>query len=122
MRLAVDRLVDRVDADLDDEEGEVLESYRMFAHDRGWLERIRDVIRSGITAEAAVERIKNDTRQRMAKVRDPYLRERLADLEDLAYRLLQHLSGVHLVKRLLDLIESDALRQEPLQRQPTLAV
>jgi phosphotransferase system enzyme I (PtsP) len=94
MRQAVDRLVDRVDADLDDEEGEVLESYRMFAHDRGWLERIRDVIRSGITAEAAVERIKNDTRQRMAKVRDPYLRERLADLEDLAYRLLQHLSGV----------------------------
>ena len=94
MRLAVDRLVDRVDASLDDEEGEVLESYRMFAHDRGWMERIRDQIQGGLSAEAAVERIKNETRQKMAKVRDPYLRERLADLEDLAYRLLQHLSGV----------------------------
>ena len=94
MRRAVDRLVDRVDASLDDEEGEVLESYRMFAHDRGWMERVRDQIRGGLSAEAAVERIKNDTRQKMGKVRDPYLRERLADLEDLAYRLLQHLSGV----------------------------
>ncbi len=93
MRRAVDRMLARMDKNLDDEQGEVLESYRMFAHDRGWLERIRDVINSGLTAEAAVERIKNDTHQRMMKVRDPYIRERLADLEDLAYRLLQHLSG-----------------------------
>ncbi len=70
---------------------EVFETYRMFAQDRGWLERIREAIRGGLTAEAAVQRVQRDTRQRMAKVRDPYIRERYADLEDLGNRLLQHL-------------------------------
>ncbi|MBV8131927.1 MAG: phosphoenolpyruvate--protein phosphotransferase, partial [Alphaproteobacteria bacterium] len=71
----------------------VLETYRMFAADRGWVSRIADAIRSGLTAEAAVQKVRDETRTRMIQINDPYLRERLLDLEDLANRLQQHLSG-----------------------------
>jgi phosphotransferase system enzyme I (PtsP) len=80
-------------AEDDGEHHEVLATYRMFAEDRGWLNRIAETVRSGLTAEAAVQKVQNDTRARMAKAKDPYLRERLSDLEDLANRLLQHLLG-----------------------------
>ncbi len=72
---------------------DILESYRMIAADRGWLARIREAINSGLTAEAAVIRVQDDLRQRMSQIADPYLRERLQDFDDLAYRLLNHLAG-----------------------------
>jgi phosphotransferase system enzyme I (PtsP) len=65
----------------------------MFAADRGWLQRMTDAVRSGITAEAAVQKVLDDTRVRMHQISDPYIRERLLDLEDLANRLQQHLAG-----------------------------
>ena len=72
---------------------DILRAYRMIAEDRGWLGRTREAIRSGLTAEAAVAKIQNDTRARMSQVADPYIRERLQDLTNLAYRLIEHLSG-----------------------------
>lgn len=72
---------------------DVLEAYRMFAYDRGWAQRIREAVGTGLTAEAAVERVQNDTRARMLRQTDPYLRERLHDLDDLSNRLLRVLSG-----------------------------
>jgi phosphotransferase system enzyme I (PtsP) len=75
------------------EHSDILETYRMFAEDRGWLGRIREAVRSGLTAEAAVQKVRDDTRARMKQISDPYVRERLADLEDLANRLQHHLSG-----------------------------
>ena len=72
---------------------EVLETYRLFAHDRGWNRGLEEAVRSGLTAEAAVERARWEHRARLKEARDPYLRERLHDLEDLADRLLRHLSG-----------------------------
>ena len=48
---------------------------------------------TGLTAEAAVERVQSDTRARMLRQTDPYLRERLHDLDDLANRLLRQLLG-----------------------------
>jgi phosphotransferase system enzyme I (PtsP) len=74
-----------------EEHMEVLEAYRMFAEDRGWLSRIREGIRSGLSADASVAKALSDTRARMDQIADPYLRERILDMEDLAYRLLQHL-------------------------------
>jgi phosphotransferase system enzyme I (PtsP) len=44
------------------EHRDVLETYRMFAHDRGWLRRLREAVMTGLTAEAAVERVQNDAR------------------------------------------------------------
>ncbi len=72
---------------------EVLESYRMLAHSRSWNHSLQEAVRSGLTAEAAVERVRSEHRARMGQARDPYLRERVHDLEDLNDRLLRHLTG-----------------------------
>ncbi|MNX47564.1 Phosphoenolpyruvate-protein phosphotransferase [compost metagenome] len=72
---------------------EVLETYRMFADDRGWNRSLEEAVRSGLTAEAAVDRVRNEHRARFASARDPYIRERLHDFEDLANRLLRVLAG-----------------------------
>ncbi len=71
----------------------MLEATRLVAADDGWVKRVADAIGSGLTAEAAVVRVASDLRDRMRRITDPYLRERLADLEDLAARLLQALDG-----------------------------
>jgi len=76
---------------------EVLEAYRLFANDRGWLRLMREPINTGITAEAAVDHVQSDARARMLRSRDPYLRERLHDLDELANRLLHQLAGQDLV-------------------------
>ena len=75
------------------EHRDVLAAHRRFAEDRGWLRRIGEAIDGGLAAEAAVQKVLDDTRARMRQILDPYLGERLADLEDLAYRLLRHLTG-----------------------------
>ena len=72
---------------------DVLETYRMFAHDRGWNRSLEEAVRSGLTSEAAVERVRSEHRVRLGAARDAYLRERLHDLEDLADRLLRVLAG-----------------------------
>lgn len=92
MHSAIDDLIAASDIAHSGEHREVLETYRLIAEDRGWLGRIREAIHSGLTAEAAVLRVQDDTRARMAQVTDPYLRERLNDFEDLTNRLLQHLT------------------------------
>ncbi len=78
---------------LEDAPREVLETYRLFAYDRGWKERMRAATQSGLTAEAAVEQVQLENRARMSQIKDPYLRERMHDLDDLSNRLLRHLSG-----------------------------
>ena len=93
MHSALDELFAASDLADGGEHKDVLETYRMFAQDVGWIARIGEAIRSGLTAEAAVQKVHEDTRARMGQVSDPYLRERLHDLEDLANRLLQHLAG-----------------------------
>lgn len=75
------------------EHRDVLETYRMIAEDVGWLRRIGEAINTGLTAEAAVQKVSDEIHARMSQVSDPYLRERVHDLEDLADRLLQHLTG-----------------------------
>ncbi|MET0366892.1 MAG: phosphoenolpyruvate--protein phosphotransferase [Methylobacterium sp.] len=93
VRSAIDALVERGDRIGTAESREVLETVRMFAHDQGWLRRMREAVASGLTAEAAVERVQSDNRARMLRQSDPYLRERLHDLDDLANRLLRALIG-----------------------------
>ncbi len=93
MRASIDELVERGDVAHTGEHRDVLETFRMFAHDQGWLRRMREVVLTGLTAEAAVERVQSDTRAKMLRQTDPYLRERLHDLDDLANRLLRTLVG-----------------------------
>jgi phosphotransferase system, enzyme I, PtsP len=93
LRSAIDEMLKTEDTLITGETRDVLEAYRMFAHDRGWLSKLREAVMSGLTAEAAVERVQNDTRARMLRLTDPLLRDRLHDLDDLANRLLRHLTG-----------------------------
>ncbi|MDB2438615.1 phosphoenolpyruvate--protein phosphotransferase [Hellea sp.] len=93
LRASVDAMVAGDTAKLSRASKEIYETYRMFAYDRKWVKRLREAVHSGLTAEAAVERVRNEHRARLMKSRDPYLRARLHDLEDLANRLLRALSG-----------------------------
>ena len=77
MQQAIDQLVDASRGLGPGEHRDIIEAYRMFAADRGWLGRIADAVRSGLTAEAAVQKVRDDTKSRMMQVTDPYLRERL---------------------------------------------
>ena len=93
MQRSIDRMLSSSELAHGGEHRDILETYRMFAEDRGWLGRIREAVESGLTAEAAVQKVRDDTRARMKQITDPYIRERLTDLEDLANRLQHHLSG-----------------------------
>ena len=97
MRASVDALIDSSDDAGEGEHRDVLEAFRMIAHDRGWLRRLREAVTSGLTAEAAVERVQNDARAKLQRQTDPYLRDRLHDLTDIANRLLHQLAGQSLV-------------------------
>ncbi|HTT97599.1 MAG TPA: phosphoenolpyruvate--protein phosphotransferase [Rhizomicrobium sp.] len=93
LRESVDLMLDSSELDLTGEGREVIEAYRLFAYDQGWRQRMRDAVRTGLTAEAGVERVQDDMRLRVQRFNDSVLRERAHDLDDLARRLLRHLSG-----------------------------
>jgi phosphotransferase system enzyme I (PtsP) len=93
LRDAIDAMLAAEDQAITGESRDVLEAYRMYAHDRGWIARLREAVNTGLTAEAAVERVQNDMLARMSRMTDPLVRERLHDVDDLANRLLRHLAG-----------------------------
>src|SRR6476659_6916939 len=90
---SIDNMMERGDMARAGEHREVLEAFRMFAHDHGWRRRLDEALLTGLTAEAAVQRVRNDTRARMLRQTDPHARERLHDIDDLSNRLLILLSG-----------------------------
>ncbi|GGO92271.1 phosphoenolpyruvate--protein phosphotransferase [Stakelama pacifica] len=93
MRDQIDRMSSQAEFGVGGEHEEVLETYKMFAYDEGWARRINEAIDSGLTAEAAIERVQQRTRMRMREIGDPLLRDRMHDLEDLSNRLIRIVSG-----------------------------
>ena len=89
----IDTMMERGDMARAGEHREVLEAFRMFAHDHGWRRRLDEALLTGLTAEAAVQRVRNDTRARMLRMPDPYARDRLHDIDDLSNRMLRILAG-----------------------------
>ena len=77
----------------DPEIRELLEADLMLACDKGWREKIERQISEGLSAEAAVQTVRETLRSRMKAVSNDYIRTRLLDLDDLSYRLLAHLTG-----------------------------
>ncbi len=75
-----------------DASGEIMAAYRLIAADAGWLKRVSAMIEGGFSAEAAVMRVMAELRERMRRISDPYLRERLVDIEDLGNRLVMQLA------------------------------
>ncbi|ESQ85971.1 peptidase [Asticcacaulis sp. AC466] len=96
---AIDTLREQIDQMFEGTHGlagptfDVLETYRMFAHSTSWVRNLVEAVRNGLTAEAAVDRVRNEQRAKLNNARDAYMRERLHDLEDLANRLLRVLAG-----------------------------
>ncbi|CTQ33524.1 putative PEP-binding protein [Jannaschia rubra] len=90
LRGTVDRMLSQVSGDR--AQTEVIQAFRMFAYSRSWLRRMEEDINAGLTAEAAVEKEQTAARTRMDGA-DAYLRDRLADLDDLSNRLLRLLTG-----------------------------
>ena len=93
MREQIDNMTREAEFGTAGEHQEILETYQMFAYDEGWSRRINEAIDSGLTAEAAIERVQQRTRARMREIDDPLLQERMHDLEDLSNRLLRIVSG-----------------------------
>jgi len=93
MREQIDRIAREAEFGVGGEHEEVLATYKMFAYDEGWARRINEAIDSGLTAEAAIERVQQRTRMRMRQIDDPLLADRMHDLEDLSNRLLRIVSG-----------------------------
>ena len=93
MREQIDNMAGQAEFGMGGEHEEVIETYKMFAYDEGWSRRINEAIDSGLTAEAAIERVQQRTRQRMREISDPLLADRMHDLEDLSNRLLRIVSG-----------------------------
>jgi phosphotransferase system enzyme I (PtsP) len=89
----IDNMLERGDMARAGEHREVLEAFRMFAHDHGWRRRLDEAMLTGLTAEAAVQRVRNDTRARMLRMPDTHARDRLHDIDDLSNRLLRLLAG-----------------------------
>jgi phosphotransferase system enzyme I (PtsP) len=73
---------------------DVLETFIMLASDPSWEQKLKHGVRAGLSADAAVERVRGEHRAKFNATRDQYLRERLHDFEDLDNRLLRALAGV----------------------------
>ncbi|HEV7690736.1 MAG TPA: phosphoenolpyruvate--protein phosphotransferase [Hyphomonadaceae bacterium] len=93
LRASIDAMLTRAGPVLFGDSRDVLETYRLFAHDPSWEARLVEAVRTGLSAEAAVDRVRREHRARLESARDSMMRERLHDLEDLENRLLRMLDG-----------------------------
>jgi phosphotransferase system enzyme I (PtsP) len=93
MREQIDAMTNAAEFGTGGEHHEVLETYKMFAYDEGWARRINEAIDSGLTAEAAIERVRQRMQTRMRQIDDALLQDRMHDLDDLSNRLLRIVSG-----------------------------
>ncbi len=74
------------------EEREIFETYWLFLNDADWWHRVELAIDTGLTAEAALQKIVDETVEKMRLIVDPYLREKTRDFQDLAGSLMRALS------------------------------
>ncbi|MBZ6377760.1 phosphoenolpyruvate--protein phosphotransferase [Pacificimonas flava] len=93
MRGQIDDMLGKAEFAAPGDHDDILETYKMFAYDEGWIRRITEAIENGLTAEAAIERVQMKTRRRLREAKDPFFAERLHDLDDLSNRLLRIVSG-----------------------------
>lgn len=94
LQQSVDQLITESGLEEGSDHREILESYRLFSQDRGWIDRIIEAIHTGLTAEAAVRKVQEELHARLSQIASPYIQERVHDLEDLSERLLYHLQGI----------------------------
>ncbi len=89
----VESMIAKTFYDETNESMEVFEAYQMFARDKGWRKRMEASIERGLAAAVAVEKEQSETRVRMSRLADPYIRDRLHDLDDISNRLIRILTN-----------------------------
>lgn len=83
--------------DTKSEQSGILETYLMFVHDKGWLQKMKQEIENGLTAEAAVLKVCAEMVRRMELTNDSYIKERIHDFRDLTSRIIRLLHGKQLI-------------------------
>ncbi len=102
LRASIDSLLSSDASRLGNDPLDIMEAYRMLANDPGWANRLADGIKAGLSAEASVDRARREHRAKLESARDPYLKARLNDLEDLDNRLLRILGGADDISHLAE--------------------
>jgi phosphotransferase system enzyme I (PtsP) len=95
LQKSVDTLLDNPYISENKTHADIMETYKMFTQDQGWLNSLIQAVHTGLTAEAAVKKVLEDLHVRLQAAKNPYIRQRIEDLEDISTRLLHHLCGVH---------------------------
>jgi phosphotransferase system enzyme I (PtsP) len=106
LQQSVDAMITQSGLEEGSDHREILESYRLFSQDRGWIDRIVEAIHTGLTAEAAVRKVQEEMHARLSQITSAYIQERVHDLEDLSERLIYHLQGIEPTAAQGDLPES----------------
>ena len=104
-------LKQRMSALISKEEGAVFDVHRLILGDPVLIEQIENRIRKErFTAEYAVSSVFEEHLSSFTRIEDDYLRERAADVKDVAQRLLENLSGTS--EEMLDLPQNAILVAE----------
>jgi phosphoenolpyruvate-protein phosphotransferase (PTS system enzyme I) len=79
---------------MDQESASIFDAHLLVVDDRSFVEEvIRSLEQHRVNAEGAVHRVAEQYAAALSKVEDDYLRERAADVRDVARRILRNLSG-----------------------------
>jgi phosphotransferase system enzyme I (PtsP) len=89
-------------SDLGEDHALIFSSHLMLLNDPILLARIEEAIERDKTAAGAIEEAIDELEGRLRGIRDPYIQERVEDLEDLCSRLLGHLMASTSPSQLLE--------------------
>ncbi len=83
----------RVSELLSEDDASIFHTHLMILEDRGFLNKIHDLIEKGVGATRAVHEVVQGYIEVFSAMEDPYLRERSADMEDIGHRIIDALEG-----------------------------
>jgi len=82
-----------VTVQLSDREGEIFQTHLMMLQDRQFISKMERCIQTGNSASEAVRTIVDEYRSAFSRIPDPFLRSRVADVEDVGRRIQAAISG-----------------------------
>lgn len=92
----IHNLKERMSSLISKEEGALFDVHRMILEDPATIEQVEAKVRKqGYVAEYAVSAVFEQHLKSIAQIEDDYLREKAADVKDVAQRLLENLSGIN---------------------------
>ncbi|HBH42838.1 MAG TPA: peptidase, partial [Hyphomonas atlantica] len=69
LKASIDRMMSLDGAALGEDPRDVMETYRLLAHDPSWAEKLQEGVKSGLSAEASVDRARREHRARLQSAR-----------------------------------------------------